>query len=225
MPVAAIPGILVGDNDQVRHAHPDALLAAGTPVHLLPRHLPHGDAVELGPLRGHAPKRAHWLRHGAIPGGTVAARHLGSILFCVVSQDIPSDLEAIRSIGEGKFPALLGIDVLEVRHGETHMRLNVEGKHVAPNGYLHAGAVVGLADTACGYGCIASLPQGASGFTTIELKTNFFGTALEGTINCTARLVHGGRTTQVWDADVVAEGSGKRIALFRCTQLLLYPGG
>jgi 1,4-dihydroxy-2-naphthoyl-CoA hydrolase len=142
-----------------------------------------------------------------------------------VSQDSPIDLDAFRSFGEGKFPGLLGIDVLEVRHGETHMSLKVEAKHVAPNGYLHAGAVVGLADSACGYGCIASLPERASGFTTIELKTNFFGTALEGTIHCTARLVHGGRTTQVWDAEVVAEGTGKRIALFRCTQLLLYPEG
>jgi uncharacterized protein (TIGR00369 family) len=85
--------------------------------------------------------------------------------------------------------------------------------------------VVGLADTACGYGCRVSLPEGATGFTTVELKTNFLGTALDGSILCTAELVHGGRTTQVWDAEVVNEASGKRIALFRCTQLLLYPKG
>ena len=103
------------------------------------------------------------------------------------------------------------------------MRLPIEGKHIAPNGYLHAGAVVGLADTACGYGCRVSLPEGATGFTTVELKTNFLGTALDGSILCTAELVHGGRTTQVWDAEVTDEGSGRKIALFRCTQLLLYP--
>jgi 1,4-dihydroxy-2-naphthoyl-CoA hydrolase len=140
-----------------------------------------------------------------------------------VSQDIPVDLEAIRSLGEGLFPGLLGIEVLEVGHGATRMRLEVQRKHVAPNGYLHAGAVVGLADTACGYGCRVSLPEGATGFTTVELKTNFLGTALDGSILCTAELVHGGRTTQVWDAEVVHEVSGKRIAMFRCTQLLLYP--
>jgi 1,4-dihydroxy-2-naphthoyl-CoA hydrolase len=139
-----------------------------------------------------------------------------------VSQDIPVDLDAIRALGEGLFPGLLGIEVLDVRHGGTRMRLAIEQKHVAPNGYLHAGAVVGLADTACGYGCRASLPDGAVGFTTVELKTNFLGTALDGTILCTAELVHGGRTTQVWDAEVVDEDSGKRIALFRCTQLILY---
>jgi uncharacterized protein (TIGR00369 family) len=140
-----------------------------------------------------------------------------------VTQDIPVDLETLRSLGEGRFPGLLGIEVLEVRRGGTQMRLPVEPRHIAPNGYLHAGAVVGLADTACGYGCRASLPEEASGFTTVELKTNFLGTALDGSILCTARLVHGGRTTQVWDAEVVDERSGKRIAIFRCTQLLLYP--
>jgi uncharacterized protein (TIGR00369 family) len=142
-----------------------------------------------------------------------------------VSQDIPADLDAFRSIGEGKFPGLLGTEVLAVQRGATRMRLSVEPKHMAPNGYLHAGAVVGLADTACGYGCRASLPEGAVGFTTVELKTNFLGTALDGSILCTAQLVHGGRTTQVWDAEVVDEESGKRIAIFRCTQLILYATG
>jgi 1,4-dihydroxy-2-naphthoyl-CoA hydrolase len=83
--------------------------------------------------------------------------------------------------------------------------------------------VVALADTASGYGCVASLPEGATGFTTIELKANFLGTATEGVLACEAVRAHGGRTTQVWDATVTHEG-GKTIALFRCTQLLLYGG-
>ena len=78
-----------------------------------------------------------------------------------------------------------------------------------------------LADTAAGYGCFASLPDGATGFTTIELKSNFLGTARSGRLLCKATRVHSGRTTQVWDATVTHEG--KTIALFRCTQFLLYP--
>ena len=101
-----------------------------------------------------------------------------------------------------------------------HMRLSLRDELLAPNGYLHAGTVVGLADSACGYGCIASLPDGAYGFTTIELKTNFLGTAREGMLECRGRMVHGGRTTQVWDA-VVEDPDGRTLALFRCTQLLL----
>jgi uncharacterized protein (TIGR00369 family) len=94
---------------------------------------------------------------------------------------------------------------------------------MAPNGYLHAASVVALADTSCGYGCGTSLPDGATGFTTIELKSNFMGTATAGErLTCRAWMVHGGRTTQVWDAEV-ADGSGRTLALFRCTQMVLYP--
>ena len=94
---------------------------------------------------------------------------------------------------------------------------------MAPNGYLHAATVVALADTSCGYGTFVNLPEGAEGFTTIELKSNFLGTKRGGAIACRAGLVHGGRTTRVWDATVSDEGSGKPIALFRCTQMILYP--
>ena len=80
-----------------------------------------------------------------------------------------------------------------------------------------------LADTACGYGCIAHLPPGAENFTTVELKTNFLGTAREGMIACVATPAHLGNTTQVWDAVVTDGARGRRIALFRCTQLILWP--
>eukprot|EP01036_Dinobryon_divergens_P038919 gene38918-biopygen30959 len=96
---------------------------------------------------------------------------------------------------------------------------------MAPNGFLHAGSVVTLADTSCGYGCVANLPKEASGLTTIELKSNHLGTALEGTIDCVAKPAHLGRTTQVWDAVVTHRETGKTIALFRCTQMVLYPKG
>jgi len=132
-----------------------------------------------------------------------------------------TDLENFRRIGENRLPGLIGIEVEEIEAGRARMRLPLRDELLAPNGYLHAGTVVALADSSCGYGCIASLPDGATGFTTIELKTNFLGTAVEGTLSCESRLVHGGRTTQVWDAAVTNE-AGKKLALFRCTQLLLY---
>jgi 1,4-dihydroxy-2-naphthoyl-CoA hydrolase len=128
-----------------------------------------------------------------------------------------------QSIGEGKLPGHLGIEVDEVTSGRAAMRILLTEHHLAPNGYLHAATVIALADTACGYGCIASLPEGGTGFTTIELKANFLGTALSGAIACEATLVHGGRTTQVWDATVTNTETGRTIALFRCTQMVLYP--
>jgi 1,4-dihydroxy-2-naphthoyl-CoA hydrolase len=123
------------------------------------------------------------------------------------------------AVAGGTFPALVGIEINEAADGHALGRLELRPEHLAPNGYLHAGAVVTLADTVCGFGCVGSLPDGARGFTTIELKTNFLATAREGELTCRARLVHGGRTTQVWDAEVTS--GEKTIALFRCTQLLL----
>ena len=123
----------------------------------------------------------------------------------------------------GHLPGHLGIDVREIGTGLAVGRIELQPHHRAPNGFLHAATVIGLADTLCGYGCVASLPQGASGFTTIETKSNHLGTTLEGAIVCRATLYHGGRTTQVWDAVVSDEATGKPIALFRCTQMVLYP--
>lgn len=125
--------------------------------------------------------------------------------------------------GEGRLPGFIGIEFMEVTPKRAVARLALRAHHLAPNGYLHAATLVAIADTACGYGCLASLPDGAENFTTIELKTNFLGTTREGAIRVEANLIHGGRTTQLWDATVRDETNDKVIALFRCTQLILYP--
>jgi 1,4-dihydroxy-2-naphthoyl-CoA hydrolase len=124
--------------------------------------------------------------------------------------------------GAGHLPGLVGVQILSVTPEGLESRLEVRRELLAPNGFLHAASVVALADTSCGYACVANLPQGASGFTTIEIKSNFLGTALEGAIFCRATPAHLGRTTQVWDAVVTIEGTEKRIALFRCTQMVLW---
>jgi uncharacterized protein (TIGR00369 family) len=135
----------------------------------------------------------------------------------------PRSPQEWQSFGRGYLPGLVGIEFLDVSRGRVTSRLTVRPELTAPNGYLHAATVIALADSSCGYGTVASLPDGARGFTTIELKANFLGTVLEGGIACEASLVHGGRTTQVWDARVADETTGRAIALFRCTQILLYP--
>jgi len=129
----------------------------------------------------------------------------------------------LNARGQGYLPGLIGIEILSLEPGRLTSRLTIRPELLAPNGYLHAATVIAMADTSCGYGTIAHLPEGAQNFTTIELKSNFLGTAREGVIACVATRTHHGRTTQVWDAQVTDESSGKTIALFRCTQLILYP--
>jgi uncharacterized protein (TIGR00369 family) len=135
---------------------------------------------------------------------------------------IPS-LAALNERGIGKLPLYLGIVFTQSERSALCAELELKEFHMAPNGFLHAGSVVTLADTTCGYGCYANLPEGATGFTTIELKSNHLGTAREGTIVSRATPVHLGKTTQVWDAVVTHKETGRTLALFRCTQLVLYP--
>src|ERR687886_2028817 len=134
-----------------------------------------------------------------------------------------SILDELNERGIGTLPGLVGLTILDAEEGRISSRLDLREELMAPNGYLHAATVVALADTSCGDGTFVNLPEGAESFTTIELKSNFVGTKRGGAIACTAELVHGGRTTQVWDAKVSDEESGKPIALFRCTQMILYP--
>jgi len=134
-------------------------------------------------------------------------------------------LEMLNHRGDGRLPGLLGFRVVALEEGMLAAEIDVRTEILAPNGYLHAATIVALADTACGYGCIAHLPDGMVNFTTIELKANFLGTAREGTIACVARPAHLGGTTQVWDATVRRKADDRAIALFRCTQMLLAPRG
>jgi len=132
-------------------------------------------------------------------------------------------IERFNEMGRDYLPGFLGLEMLEVEEGALKSRMPVKKIHIAPNEFLHAASIVALADTTCGYATIAHLPEGAQSFTTIELKSNHLGTVKEGGIACLATAQHLGRNTQVWDAVVTDEATGRKIALFRCTQMILWP--
>jgi uncharacterized protein (TIGR00369 family) len=131
-------------------------------------------------------------------------------------------VEQFNERGRGHLPGLLGIVFTSVDPDKVRSELAVRQELMAPNGFMHAGTIVTLADTSAGYGCIANLPAGAIGFATIELKSNHLGTARDGTIECVAKPAHLGKSTQVWDAVVTHRETGRTLALFRCTQMVLY---
>lgn len=133
------------------------------------------------------------------------------------------DLDYYNSLAAGHLPAYLNIVFTRMQEGEVVAEMSIADYMLAPNGFLHAGSLVTFADYAAGLGCIAHLPVGATGFTTMELKTNHLGTAHAGIVECIARPVHRGRTTQIWDATLTLQNTSKPMALFRCTQMILYP--
>jgi uncharacterized protein (TIGR00369 family) len=133
------------------------------------------------------------------------------------------DLEKMHRRNRGYLPELIGIEWLSLGQGKVTGRVKIRQDLLAPNDFLHAASIIGLADTACGYGAFTHLPVGAENFTTLEVKANFLSTLREGTMACEATLVSGGRTIQVWDAVVTDEATGRTLALFRCTQMILWP--
>lgn len=133
-------------------------------------------------------------------------------------------LDGLNARGQGHLPGWFGLEATRLAEGRLEARMQIRPDMLAPNGFLHAASVIALADTTAGYATVAHLPPGAQSFTTIELKSNFFGTQTEGELVCEAVAVHLGRSTQVWDATVSGAG-GRRLALFRCTQMILWPRG
>ncbi len=130
--------------------------------------------------------------------------------------------ESFNHIGKNCLPGLLGIVITELKENCIAAEIEITNSHFAPNGYIHAAAVVALADTTAGYGCIAHLPENGKSFTTIELKSNFLSSAKTGTMICEAIPLHLGKTTQLWDVTVKHKETHKTMALFRCTQLIIY---
>jgi uncharacterized protein (TIGR00369 family) len=132
-------------------------------------------------------------------------------------------VDTLNARSANRLPEWFGLRVVRLDERELAMQVQIQPQMLAPNGFLHAATVIALADTACGFATIAHLPEGAESFTTIELKCNFLGTATEGTLEAVAAGAHLGRTTQVWDAKVREVAGGRTLALFRCTQMILWP--
>ena len=132
--------------------------------------------------------------------------------------------KSLNDFGRDRLPGLLGLEILSCTAERVTGRIAITPPLIAGTGFLWAPVVIALADTLCAYGTGEARPKDSQSFTTVELKTNFLGTAAAGeVIYGEATPVHAGRTTQVWDAVVSNESTRRKIAVFRCTQLILYP--
>ena len=102
----------------------------------------------------------------------------------------------------GSLPGISDFEWLQVCKGIVRGRVEVMPKHLAPHGLLHGAKIAALANSACGFGFLASLSDGAHSFVAAELKNNFVGATRNGSISCEADLADARRTTQVWDAQI-----------------------
>ncbi len=131
------------------------------------------------------------------------------------------DAAYFNEFGKNHFPGYLGISIVKVDKTKIIAEMAVKKMLFAPNGFLHAGSIVTLADSVAGYATLANLPENGKSFTTVELKSNFIGAIREGVLECECHPEHLGRTTHVWTVRVVNKETRKPIALFSCTQLIL----
>jgi uncharacterized protein (TIGR00369 family) len=114
-------------------------------------------------------------------------------------------VDELNALLPGTLPGLLGLVVTDHEPGRLTAALDIRGELLAPNGYLHAATVVALADTACGFATRALLPEGSSGFTTLELKTNFLRPVWKATLTAVATVVHRGRTVGLVECRITDE--------------------
>jgi len=135
---------------------------------------------------------------------------------------VPDRVRELNDFARPKHPGMVGVEITSCTKEAVTGQLVVREDCVAGTGYLWAPVVITLADWLCAAGTPMHYREGARSFTTIELKTNFLGSAKTGEL-VTGRAVpaHIGRTTQVWDVEVRNEASDRVIALFRCTQMIL----
>ena len=131
------------------------------------------------------------------------------------------NVKQMNSLAKDSFVSHLGIKIAKINKQGAVAKLKVSKVIMAPNGLIHGGAITSLADTACGFGTMYHLKKDQM-FATIELKTNFISAVQRGTIVCEATLIHKGKTLHVWDSKIFEEKSLKVIALFRCTQMIIY---
>lgn len=119
------------------------------------------------------------------------------------------------------FAATMGVEIVEATKDKVVGKLVVSPGLCTTGGTLHGGASMAFADSLGAIAGFLALPEGATGTTTLESKTNFLGAAKQGaTVTGETTPVHRGRRTSVWQTKITSE-DGKPVALVIQTQMAL----
>jgi len=137
---------------------------------------------------------------------------------------MPDDIEArVRgSFAQQTLMRTLGAEVLAVRPGEVEIVLPFSDHILQQHGFVHAGAVSAIADNACGYAALTTMP-GDAAVLTVEFKVNLLSPAKGERMRAVGRVVRAGRNLVVTAADVFAESAGtsKQVALMTATMMVV----
>ena len=116
-----------------------------------------------------------------------------------------------RSFSSQAFMSTLGADLTAVGQGVVEIRLPFSTKLTQQHGYLHAGAVTAVLDSACGYAALSLAPDDKD-VLTVELKENLLAPAVGEALVAKAQVKRAGKTLTVCTADAFAiTGSGEKL--------------
>jgi len=132
------------------------------------------------------------------------------------------DLEQLQQTTAGLFPEHLGVRFLRASPDELRAELAIPRELCTLPGRMHGGALMAFADTLGAYATVLNLEPGTS-TTTIESKTNFFASGVEGRkVIGVCTPLHRGRSTMVWQTRIERD-DGRLVALVTQTQMILRP--
>lgn len=137
------------------------------------------------------------------------------------AEPVPSAEIAARvaeSFGKQAFMTTLGARLVRIAPGEVEIELPVAPHLTQQHGFVHAGAVATIADSAAGYAALTSMPAGA-GVLTAEFKINLLAPAVGERLIARGKVVKAGRTLTLATAEVFAlkDGGQKLCAMMTAT--------
>jgi len=129
-------------------------------------------------------------------------------------------LEKLNSVGTNTLMETLDIKFIDVEENKVVATMPVTSKVHQPDGVLHGGATVALAETVGSYASFLSVDKDTQMVRGIEISANHVKSIKEGLVIATATPIHKGRTTQLWEIRIVDE-QDKLISICKLTTMVL----
>jgi len=129
-----------------------------------------------------------------------------------------------ESFGKQQFMATIGAELTIVSAGEVHIEMPFDMALTQQNGYIHAGVITSIVDTACGFAAYSLMPAG-SGVLSVEFKVNLLNPAKGDRFVAIGKVIKAGRTLTVCSGEVlaIAAGGEKVIAIMQATMMAILP--
>ena len=118
----------------------------------------------------------------------------------------------------------LGIEITRIAEGEVEAEMVVSPKTSRPDGILHGGANLALAETMAGLGSLLLVDLEEFDVRGIQVNGNHTGVVKSGSVKAVAKIVHHGNQTHIWNVDV-RNKEGKLVSTARVTNMIVKRNG